>query len=285
MAKTTIFKSEKGKASIIHYYENVLQEWHKPNKQFFLDTAFGKTFIIESGNADKPAVLLLHGTGSNSAMWLADIAELSKHFHVFAIDILGECGKSTESRPAFSQNTYARWLHEIIMVLGLDVVSLVGCSLGGWIALEYTIQYPAKVNKLILLATAGVVQVKLYTIFWIIITSFFGKWGFNKINKMVYHSVEIDTRALEFATLVKESFSPRTDLLSLFSDEQLSAIEASVLFLGGDNDCFYNSTKLAERLGKYVAECECNVLENVGHVLINQTKTIVRFLKGGNHEE
>ncbi|MCG8309054.1 MAG: alpha/beta hydrolase [Cytophagales bacterium] len=255
-----------------------MKEYYQPSEQYMVETIFGKTFVIESGSKTAPAIVLLHGTGSNSAMWIADAKELSAKYHVFAIDIIGECGRSSENRPDFKNNHYSNWLSEILENLKLKHVSIIGCSLGAWIALDFSIKHPEKVKKLVLLATAGVTQVKASTIFWIIVTSITGKWGFNKLNKMVYGNLEIDKQVLEFASLIKEHFKPRTEVLPVFTDDQLKQIQASTLFIGGENDCFYNSQKTAMRLYGSIEKFKYLVLKNTGHVLVNQTAGIVQFL-------
>ena len=275
---TSIYKTDEGKKQVISFYDNLLKEWHQPSKQLTIQTAFGDTFIIESGEINAETILLLHGSGSNSAMWTADVKELSKNYHVYAIDIIGECGKSAENRPSFKNDSYSDWLSEIIDKLGLNKVSLVGCSLGGWIAVDFAIKYPEKTIKLVLMATAGIVQVKVKTIFWIIITSFLGSWGFNELNKLVYNNLEIDKKALEFASLIKKHYVPRTDVLPVFQDESLKKIDIPTLFIGGEKDCFYDSQKIASRLKNNLENIQCLVLENTGHVLVNQTDKISQFL-------
>jgi pimeloyl-ACP methyl ester carboxylesterase len=275
---TSIYKTDEGKKQVISYYDNLLGQWYQPSKQLTIHTTFGDSFVIESGEDNRETVLFLHGSGSNSGMWTADVKELSENYHVYAIDIIGECGKSAENRPSFKNNSYSDWLFEIIDKLGLNKVSLVGCSLGGWIALDFAIKYPEKTAKLILMATAGVVQVKVKTIFWIIITSFLGSWGFKKLNKIVYNNLEIDEKALEFASLIKKHYKPRTDVLPVFQDESLKKIDIPTLFIGGENDCFYDSQKAASRLKENLKNVHCSVLEETGHVLINQTDKISQFL-------
>ncbi len=279
MTMKSIYKTEEGKRQIHNFYETLLSQWHQPSKQIFVRTALGDTFIVESGKKDAPALFLLHGSGSNLAMWAAEVEKLSEDYRVFAIDIVGECGKSAEARPAFKGDNYSNWILEIIEQHGLDQVSIVACSLGGWIAMDFATKHPNKVDKLVLMATAGVTQVKARTIFWLIITSMLGDWGFNSLNRMVYGNLDIDPKALEFASLIKTYFIPRTDVLPVLSDETLQEIKAKTLFIGGDDDCFYHTDKTAERLERNLNDFECNVLENTGHVLINQTETIVNFLK------
>lgn len=273
-----LYTSEAGKRQVINLYESVLMQWHQPCKQVSIPTSYGETFVIESGERDAPAVILLHGSGSNSAMWLADAVLLSKTHHVVAVDIIGECGKSAENRPAFVAGTYSAWLLEVIDNLGLQHVSIIGCSLGGWIALDFSLHHPERMAKLILVATAGVTQVKLSTVFWIIITSMMGRWGFVRLNKLVYGNLAIDDNALAFASLVKQHYRPRTDVLPLFSDESLNKIEVPTLFIGGERDCFYDSWKTASKLHENLKNCTYFVLENTGHVVVNQTHILVKFL-------
>lgn len=278
MAMISIYKTDEGKRRVISFYENLLEQWQQPSKQFSLKTSYGDAFVIESGEINSQAILLLHGSSTNSGMWLADIEVLSKHYHVFAIDIIGECGKSSGNRPSFKSDSYSDWLSEIVDKLGLNKVSLVGCSLGGWIAMDFAIKYPEKTEKLVLMATAGVVQVKAKTIFWIMITSFLGSWGFKKLNKLVYNNLEIEEKVLEFASLIKKYYKPRTDVLPILQDDSLQKIKVPIFYIGGENDCFYDSQKTASRLNSNLENVYCVVLEKTGHVLINQVDKILQFL-------
>ena len=278
MAKKSIYKTKKGKQLIQNNYAQLLSNWVQPYKLQFVPTQLGDTFVIESGKADAPTVILLHGSGSNSAMWTADAEKLSEHYHVFAIDIIGECGKSAETRLPFKNNHYSDWLLEIINYLNISTTAIIGNSLGGWIALDFAIKYPERINKLVLIATAGITNIRLKTIFWIMITSLSGQKGFNKLNQMVYGNLDIDQQSLAFANLVRLHYIPRTDVLPVFMDEQLRQIKCLVLFIGGENDCFYVSDKTSKRLQKNIAGAQSIVIKDSGHVIINQTNKIIPFL-------
>lgn len=278
MTKKPIYKSEKGKQELLSFYNKLLDSWPKPFNEYFVKTCFGETYVIENANKNAPVIVLLHGSSSNSAMWLADVEKLSKDFHVYTVDIIGECGKSEENRPEFIGTNYSDWLNDIFLEFDIKKAAIAGCSLGAWIAIDFTINHPNRVDKLGLLATAGITQVKTASIFWIILTSFLGNWGFNKLNKMVYGNLQIDKTALEFVSIIKRHYKPRTDIPPIFSDEQLRAITIPLLFIGGKNDCFYNSEKTANRLQKEVLLATTFVLENTGHVLVNQTERIINFI-------
>ena len=278
MQKISIYKSEKGKIKIHSFYETLLANWIHPNQHKKVQTSYGETFILCSGPANGQPVILLHGSGSNSAMWMSEAKILSENYRVYAIDIIGECGKSSESRPDWKSNHYAKWLNELFEQLNISSASLIACSLGGWIAIDYASRFPLKVDKLVLLATAGITPVKVSTLLLIIITSFMGSWGFRKINKRVYGNLKIDETTAAFANLIKQYYVPRTDVLPLFDDEKLQKLKAPVLFIGGENDCFYDSQKTANRLKDNLQSIETKVLKNTGHVLMNTINYIIEFL-------
>lgn len=278
MAKKSIYKTEKGKHLIQSTYNKMLSHWVQPHKQYYISTQLGNTFIIESGNDNAPVVILLHGSGSNSAMWMADAVKLSEHYHVYAIDIVGECGNSAETRLPFKNNQYADWLLEIIHYLNISTTAIISNSLGGWIAMDFAIKYPNMMNKLVLIATAGITNIRLKTVFWLMLMSIASQQGFDKLNKMVYGNLKIDKQSLAFANLVRLHYVPRTDVMPIFTDQQLQQIKCPVLFIGGENDCFYVSNKTAKRIQKNIVSGQTIVLEKVGHVIINQLNKIIPFL-------
>lgn len=279
MAKNLVFKTETGRKKILSYYDQILNQWLVNSKKQFIKTRYGFTFVIECGVKSKPPLILLHGAGSNSAMWSADIIEYSKKYRVFAVDIIGECGKSAENRPNFKSIHYSNWLLDVFEAFQIKKANLVGCSLGGWIAMKFTIFHPEKVSKLALIATSGITQIKPSLIFWLLVISVLGKWGFNKMNKIVYNNIKLDQQTIKFSQLVKQHFIPRTDALPLFEDYELQKVKIPVFFVGGVNDCFFNSEKTAARLKRNITQADFKILENTGHVITVSANHILKFFK------
>ncbi len=108
-------------------------------------------------------VILLHGLGASADIWMYNIEALAKEHRVFAPDLPG-FGRSDKPGPSFSPFDYTRFLDDFIRTLNIDGVSLVGQSLGGGIALYYTIQFPKKVNKLVLVDNAGLGKEVIWTL-------------------------------------------------------------------------------------------------------------------------
>lgn len=70
--------------------------------------------------------------------------------------MIGEAGLSAPSRPPLASDAYALWLDDLLRSLGLDRVSIVGVSLGGWLALDYATRRPERIERLAVLCPAGV---------------------------------------------------------------------------------------------------------------------------------
>ncbi len=280
MGKTQIFRSEEGKQKLINYYEILIQNLKCAYQTKYVQTSLGKTHVIEAGNPKKSTIILIHGSSSNSAMWLQEIILFSKEYNVLAIDIPGECNKSEAIRSKLSTKLYSEWIQEILDFFGKSSVHIIGNSLGGWIGLAFAVLNSRRCESLTLIASGGIVPIKSSMIIKLIFTSLFKKSGFKKIAQIVYNDTEIDEKVLEFALLSQEYFIPRTENIPLFSDDELKLIRCPMLYLAGQHDCFYHSTRAAERLNQMKKGIETIVYEEKGHVLTNCYEDIRGFIEG-----
>lgn len=119
-------------------------------------TVFGaKIRYLEAGDAAKPTVILLHGLGGNAENWQFNIAPLAANYRVIAPDQVG-FGKSDKPLIKYRVGTYVDFLDKFMAELKIEKASLVGNSLGGWIAGLTAIKYPNRVEKIVLAAAAGI---------------------------------------------------------------------------------------------------------------------------------
>ena len=114
------------------------------------------------GNKGTP-VILIHGLGASADIWMYNVEALAKQHKVYALDLVG-FGRSDKPGLSFSPFDYTPFLDEFIKALDIDKVSLVGQSLGGGIALHYTMQFPKKVEKLVLVDSAGLGKEVIWTL-------------------------------------------------------------------------------------------------------------------------
>ncbi|MFZ5941839.1 MAG: alpha/beta fold hydrolase [Bacteroidota bacterium] len=279
-----IYRSEEGRKLLLSYYSSLLAKWAVPAEEKILPTSFGPGFALCSGSMHAPALILLHGSSSNSAMWMEEAAILSKHFRVCCIDLPGECGKSSMNRLAWTGGQHSIWLAEVLDGLGIQKTFLAGCSTGGWISLDFALSYPERTSGVALLAPAGLVQVRLSTLIRVLSLSLTGRYGIRRIEKMVYGSFDGPPEVNEFAGLVREHFIPRNEALPLFSDEQLGKLSTPLCYFGGAQDCFYDSDRAGKRLGKLLPAAEVNILEGRGHILTGLAEELQDFFLRYSHD-
>lgn len=116
-------------------------------------TVFGqKIHYVEAGTG--PTVILLHGLGGSTQVWNFNIAPLAEKYHVVVPDQIG-FGKSDKPLVNYRIRTYVDFLDQFCKQLKIERASLVGNSMGGWIAAAYTAAFPDRVDKLVLVDAAG----------------------------------------------------------------------------------------------------------------------------------
>lgn len=105
-------------------------------------------------NKNGTPLLLLHGLGGSLESWTNNISFLSTKFRVIALDLPG-FGMSDKPKIDYSINFYLSFLEKFIKKIKLSRFFIIGSSLGGHIAVEFTIRNRKMVNKIILVSPAG----------------------------------------------------------------------------------------------------------------------------------
>lgn len=105
-------------------------------------------------NKKRTPLLLLHGLGGSIESWTNNIEFLSTKFRIIALDLPG-FGLSDKPKISYSINFYVGFLEKFIKRIKLNHLFVIGSSLGGHIAIEFTIRNRKNVDKLILINPAG----------------------------------------------------------------------------------------------------------------------------------
>lgn len=152
MKKGLNFRTLTSQKEYFAAYDEALHLIAAPVIEKYITTTFGDSHVICCGEMDKPPLVLLHAASCGSPIWYKNIPFWSKHFCVYAIDLIGESSKSILEKKIKTTQESAQWLDETIVGLGLAQILLCGLSIGGWNAANYASVYPQKVLKLILLS-------------------------------------------------------------------------------------------------------------------------------------
>ncbi|TWS20150.1 alpha/beta hydrolase [Tsukamurella asaccharolytica] len=104
-----------------------------------------------------PALLLIHGMADNSSTFEPILDRLAEQYTVIAPDLLGH-GLSGRPRADYSLPAFTNAMRDLLLYLGIERATLVGHSLGGGIAGQFTYQYPDMVERLVFVDTGGVTR-------------------------------------------------------------------------------------------------------------------------------
>jgi len=101
-----------------------------------------------------PVILLVHGITSDSGVWERVMPGLARGHTVIAPDLPGH-GCSEKPRGDYSLGAHACCLRDLLVALGYDSATLVGHSLGGGIAMQFSYQFPEMCERLVLVDSGG----------------------------------------------------------------------------------------------------------------------------------
>ena len=279
-----IYKSSEGERLIRERYQAFLKYWPVPNVQMHVPTRQGSTFVVISGPKEAPPLLLLHGGAANSAMWMGAVAAFARSFRVYCVDMIGEPGLSAPARPSLASDAYAVWLDDFLDHLGISRVSIAGASLGGWLALDYAIRRPERVERVAVLCPGGIGRQKVGIVFTMLLSRMFGGWGRRKLMERILGRAPVDPTPpvkafIDFVALIHRHFRTRMVKLPVFSDGALRNLRAPVLAIVGGRDVLLDSAQTKRRLEQHAPAAQVVYLPDAGHLIPGQWERVLEFLR------
>jgi pimeloyl-ACP methyl ester carboxylesterase len=250
-----------------------------------------KTSVLTAGTEGSP-VMLLHGGGIDSAAlsWGSAMEPLAKAHRVFAADWPGY-GDSDKPDVEYSLDYFVEYLGHLMDALELPKASLVGLSMGGSIALGFTLRSPQRVEKLVLVDSYGLQDTVQFgrMAYYLVNMPFINemtyaslrsslsmtRWSvrslfhdyhhvpdFDALTAQVYEEVKKPKAGVAWTSFQKSEVQPngpRTCYLS-----RLPEIKASTLVIHGDKDAAV-SLKYAQKARELIAGSKLHVIAGAGH--------------------
>jgi pimeloyl-ACP methyl ester carboxylesterase len=280
----SVFRSA-GDASSVHaLYRQVLDGWPLPRTELRIATREGETFVVAYGRPETPPLVLLHGAQSAAAAWMFDAALWSQTFRCYAVDMIGEAGFSAQSRPPLEGDAHALWLDDVMNGLGLAKTSLVGVSLGGWLALDYAKRHPQFVERLALICPAGIGRQKNLLLKTAPLR-LLGPWGARRIRELVFgpptgELPPVARPLIELMSLIGRTIRPRIVKIPRLSDAELERLTMPILVIVGGRDVLIDSYETRCRLTTSAPHARVLFLPEARHFIMGQARTILEFLRG-----
>jgi pimeloyl-ACP methyl ester carboxylesterase len=230
-----------------------------------------KIAYYEAGKGS--VVILLHGLGADSHHWAANIDALSRNFRVIALDQIGY-GQSDKPVMRYTVGNFADYLHGFMEAAKIPKASLVGNSLGGWVALDFTLRHADMVEKLVLVDAAGLHPASALQLpkgGWKSLSPQNTHWFFDLMaaNKewattdlgpdaFARHAKNGDTYTV--ASSVAEMVTGRE-----FEDKKLEKVKVPTLIIWGRDDMLI-PLAMGESFNKGIKGSQLLVIDGTGHI-------------------
>ena len=265
----TIYKSPAGYTALMAFYDASLRRWPVPYECLTVSTRHGETHIIASGPPDAPPLVLMRGAGGNALLWAPAIVHLSRNFRAYAVDIIGESGKSAPNRPSYKGPAYGEWLVDVFDALKIEQANVAGTSRGGWLTLKIAHFAPERIHRIVPMCAEGIAPISL-KFFWHMfpVLAFPGRKTVTSLLRFLTPSnLPVHEYLVEERLVVYKNFRQSKTKPPLFSDNELRQISAPTLLLYGEQDVVYDMNAVRKRAACLPANFHIEVIPNAGHVL------------------
>ena len=278
MSQQSAFKTPEGEIAYLAAYDAAMKSWPVPFEKLALPSRFGTTHVVVSGPKDAPPLVLLHGYIATLTMWSPNIADFSRDYRVYAIDVMGQPSKSIPGQPIRNAADYVAWLTATLDALHLDRICLVGMSFGGWLALTYTVAAPARIQKLVLLSPAASLLplVRQFSLRGTLMVLFPTRFTVNSF--MRWLGIQ-DSCACELMYLGIKHFrlSRETSRVvpTVFSDVDLRQMHVPTLLLMGDQEVIYDPAAALARARRLIPDVQGELVPQSSHDMCYSQHRIV----------
>jgi pimeloyl-ACP methyl ester carboxylesterase len=258
-------------------YEATMRLWTVPYESLDVPSRFGTTHLVACGPKDAPPMILLHGFFMSLTVWAHIVAEFSRDYRLYALDMVGQPGRSVPDQPMKTRGEMAEWLTSVLDALGVNQTHLVGWSYGGFAALNYALHRSDRLSKLVLLTPAGTfVPLKVQFYLRGLLSRLPGRfWSDSNMRWFTYgpNLHNEDTKRI-FVAMADQLYAgvrhfrlPPSILPFPFSDEEVRGVGTPTLLLIGQQEALYDPVRAIERAKRLMPNIEAELIPEAGHEL------------------
>ena len=257
-----LYRSLAGARAIADSYGRLLKRWPPSFQALRFATGLGEAFAMRGGMEGGPAVVMLHGSGSNGAVWMGTSAELGRIARTYALDLPGEPGNSAAIRCAWVG--MVDWLGEVRRQIPERPLVLLGNSLGGWLAMASAAADPAGVAAVMTICPAGICPRRSSYRWYALAARLAGKRGPRVMEKANLRGQKMDDDFREFFDQAARHFIYRPSV-PILGDDDLRRLDMPFGYWAGKKDILLPTKKIARRLRRFVPRADIFIDKKGGH--------------------
>lgn len=228
-----------------------------------------------------PTLILVHGSNCSLQSWDGWQAHLRRGFRVISVDLPGHGLTGPNPSGSYDYLTMVRFLDRLADLLHVDKFSIAGNSMGGAIAVNYTILHPARVEKLILIDSLGypeeipplTLRMWGYPVIGHLLTVLTPRFVYAQSIRDIYgHKERVSDELIDryYELLLREGNRDATRVR--FSDpvwdidqSRLKTIDAPTLVMWGGKDPWF-SAEFGTRFAHDIPGATLRIYPDLGHV-------------------
>lgn len=284
-----IYKTPRSREAVLELYDRQLSRIGCAFSDIYVDTTYGQTHIVDTGNPHGQPLLVFHGGNSTTAYNLLACRFLLNDFHVYAVDSIGHPGKSDQVSLSPWNYSYGKWASEVIDRLGFDKMRCFAGSFGGGILAKLMCVAPQKIIRSVLIVPAGIGNAfPLSSAKMMIPLIRYLRTGDDRYvtEAALYMAITKDVLDPDTLDTVKSSFmhvKTKVGMPSNVSGRRMRRCMAPTLVMAGELDCLFPAKKVLKRAGKILRNHTLYELKGRGHMhrlTDGEINRILAFLNG-----
>ncbi|MGW7482057.1 alpha/beta fold hydrolase [Nonomuraea muscovyensis] len=268
--RPSTFTSDSARDKYFAVYGRAVDElWRVPVGAIDVETRAGSVRILRAGPAEGDPVILLAGAGGNALAWYRYIEPLARMRPVFAVDPLGEPGRSVQTQPLTTGAEVGGWLTDVLAAVSAERAHVVGSSYGGWTAVEQQLGGGGRVAALTLVDPAGFAPLTGRFYRWLIVGGTAALLP-RALRRRVAGAVGNGTLredALMKLMAAGRSFRRRLPIPPAYTDEQVRELSVPVQVLLGARSALHDAQAVAARLAEIAPSWRVEIVPDTGHAL------------------
>jgi len=254
-------------------YDRALEAWSSPPLAREVDTPFGVTNVLSCGASDGVPVVLLPAIAVSAASWFANVGSLGAHHPVFAVDTIGDVGRSRQTEPVRDGAAMSLWLDEVLATLGANRVHLVGLSYGGWIALNQACRSPRHLASVTAVDPPGAIaRTRTRLMLEVLPDAILAKVAksddaLHRLLRRLNNGALPKQPLLDLSVAGLRTFIAKQPRPRHLTDDELASISIPTCLLIGGRSPLTDASRAVDRARRLIDNVDADIVPDSGHML------------------
>jgi pimeloyl-ACP methyl ester carboxylesterase len=267
------FRDAAAKARFDAAYDRALAAWSSPPSPREVDTPFGVTNVLSCGASEGVPIVLLPAVAVSAASWFANAGSLGARHPVFAVDTIGDVGRSRQTEPVRDGAAMSHWLDAVLAALDADRAHLVGLSYGGWIAMNQAWQSPHHLASVTTVDPPGaIVRTRARLMLEFLPDAILAKVAksddaLHRLLRRLNNGALPEQPLLDLSVAGLRTFIGKQPRPRRLTDDELASITIPTCLLIGGRSPLTDASQAVDRTRRLIHNVDADIVPDAGHML------------------